>query len=95
MFRVFQMLAIIVTSTFGLSTAHAEVDNSIVIKWIATGSLASGCKPHPSAEADLTKNIETGKLFASWKHLKKCRDDGNSLDPVSYTHLTLPTIYSV
>ena len=60
--------------------SHAAVDDSIVKKWIAAGSLASGCEPHPDAEADLSKNIATEKVFASWSYLKKCRDDGNSQD---------------
>ena len=80
MFSNFKYITLAFIFCFYLPAAHADVDDAIVKKWIAAGSLGSGCEPHPSAEPDLSKNIDTVKVFASAKYLKKCRDDGNSLD---------------
>lgn len=64
-------------SVFG--TASANVNDSTVKKWIATGDLGLTCDAATS-EADLDAVIAPNIIAGSWKYLKDCRDGGRSQD---------------
>ena len=60
----------------------------VVNIFLAIATLASACAPgsaHPSTTTSQGENM----------HLSSSAFQHNTLIPVSYTHLTLPTIYSV
>ena len=63
---------------------------------MATGRLETG-NPNLQSETsdnfDITLNFDNGNFYASASYY--INDVDNYITPVSYTHLTLPTIYSV
>ena len=81
--------------TFRVESITAE-DDRAAVHWFATGTFDGtgtfeGMVPNGAAVdtsgIDLLQ-IKDGKLVELWAYL-------NGMEPVSYTHLTLPTIYSV
>ena len=83
-FNIFRKSAILLTDNilFHLLPHKLAAFNSFIPRSIST----------PLSPSDFHKEVET------IKHLTKLNSiniDFQNLDPVSYTHLTLPTIYSV
>src|SRR5665213_3115033 len=80
----------------GIGTGHDRSLRSTPVKWraqsvhikIIAGELAVGCSRTPKS----TQRQHTGKSRFGRVAAQKT---GRRLKPVSYTHLTLPTIYSV
>ena len=69
-----------------------DLENPKLPKWVKKRALASG--GHPYDEKIDDDEYET-ELNALYLELAKLQDDQAKTGPVSYTHLTLPTILRV
>ena len=67
------------------------LDVATLAQWVEAAPVNDSAQVGPDVVID-TRKVTPGALFIA---LPGTRVDGHDFTPVSYTHLTLPTIYSV